>query len=206
MTERKKPDYSKTMIYKINCKNPAIKETYGGHTVDFTNRKKCHKSNCNNPNSIGYNTYVYEFIRGNGNWDNWEMIEIYKFPCNNHQEAIKEEQNFIDKNKCELNTFKAFITEEQKKENLKQNTKDYYEKNKAKMIEYKKKWHEDNKKRTHERRKETWQEYYEKNKTTISEKKKETIICECGSKIRKSHISRHKLSKKHINLMIKLNN
>ena len=36
-------DYSKTIIYRIVCKNPEIKDCYVGQTTDFTSRKSCHK-------------------------------------------------------------------------------------------------------------------------------------------------------------------
>ena len=36
----KPTDYSKTIIYKIVCKNPEIKNTYVGSTTDFASRKK----------------------------------------------------------------------------------------------------------------------------------------------------------------------
>ena len=43
---RKPIDYSKTIIYKIVCKNPEIKHLYVGHTTDITTRKRLHKQDC----------------------------------------------------------------------------------------------------------------------------------------------------------------
>ena len=41
-------DYSNTIIYKIFCKDPEIKDIYIGHTTNFVQRKYAHKNNCSN--------------------------------------------------------------------------------------------------------------------------------------------------------------
>ena len=48
---RKVVDYSKTVIYKIVCKDLNITELYVVHTTDFTRRKCEHKTCCNNEKS-----------------------------------------------------------------------------------------------------------------------------------------------------------
>ena len=48
-------DYSNTIIYKITCTNPEIKDVYVGHTTNFVQRKHCHKQGCNNTKSSNYN-------------------------------------------------------------------------------------------------------------------------------------------------------
>ena len=76
----KKPiDYSKACIYRIVCRDPEIKECYVGSTTNLTKRRYQHKSLCNNVNNKGYNFYIYRFIRENGGFNNWEIIEIEKF-------------------------------------------------------------------------------------------------------------------------------
>ena len=69
-------DYSNTIIYKIVCKNPNINDVYVGHTTNFIQRKYSHKIACN---SITNNIKIYNIIRENGGWDNWDMIEIAKY-------------------------------------------------------------------------------------------------------------------------------
>ena len=44
-------------------------------------------------------------------------------------------------------------------------------------------------------------QYYETHKDEILEKLKEKIICECGAKVAKYHISSHRRTKKHINFI-----
>jgi len=96
-------NYSNTIIYKICCKDVNVKDIYIGHTTNFIKRKNCHKSKCNNPNIKDYNCYVYQFIRNNGGFDNWDMVEIEKYNCNDRLEACKRERYFIEELKASLN-------------------------------------------------------------------------------------------------------
>ena len=42
------PNYSKSIIYKLECKDPDVTEIYVGATTNFYNRKKEHKRCCIN--------------------------------------------------------------------------------------------------------------------------------------------------------------
>lgn len=89
-------DYSNTSIYKICCKDPGIKDVYVGHTKCFEQRKMQHEAACKGKTT---NYKVYQFIRENGGWNNWEMIELAKYNCNNVDEAReKEQQHYIELN------------------------------------------------------------------------------------------------------------
>ena len=70
-------NYSNTIIYKIICKDISIKDIYIGHTTNFIQRKYAHKIACK---TIQNNLRLYRYIRDNGGWENWDMIqiEIYK--------------------------------------------------------------------------------------------------------------------------------
>jgi hypothetical protein len=132
------PDYSKTVIYKIVCKDINIKESYGGHTTHIVKRRQMHKSKCNNENDKLFNSYVYKFIRDNGGWENWDLIWQYDFPCDSKKEAELEERKFIEKEKCELNSYKLCVTDEENKERIKKNHIEYYEKCKDEINEKRK--------------------------------------------------------------------
>ena len=75
------PDYAKTVIYQIECKDPTITKTYAGHSTNLIKRRQKHKEICNKHNSKGHNSYVYQFIRENGGWDNWQVVCQYDYPC-----------------------------------------------------------------------------------------------------------------------------
>jgi hypothetical protein len=102
-------DYSNTIIYKISCKDPSIKDIYVGHTTNFVQRKHAHKQACNNIKSSCYNLKLYKTIRENGNWGNWDMTIIQFYNCKDLSEARqKEQQHFKDLN-ATLNSIEPYI-------------------------------------------------------------------------------------------------
>tara|TARA_R110000868_G_scaffold77528_1_gene221873 strand:+ start:66 stop:722 length:657 start_codon:yes stop_codon:yes gene_type:complete len=209
---RKAIDYSKALIYKIVCKDLTITEKYYGSTTNFKNRKSHHKSNCININSSASNFPIYQFIRINGGWENWNMILEKEYPCENKLQLEREERLCMENDNNRLNKALPTQSKQEYYDNNKdeillqmkeyyQNNKDvileyhkeYYEINKDKILEYQNEYRENNKNKISEYHK----EYRENNKDKISEKTKEKIECECGSIFRKGEISRHKKSKKH---------
>ena len=96
-------DYSKCLVYKIVCNDLSLPYCYVGHTTHFTKRKSRHKWRCNNPDKIGYNYKVYQTIRENGGWDNFSMVFIEKFPCENRIEAAARERYWYDQLNADMN-------------------------------------------------------------------------------------------------------
>ena len=168
-----KVDYSKTFIYKLCCRDPTITDIYVGHSTNFKQRNRSHKSDCNNINRIHYNNYKYKFIRDNGGYENWIMIKLYDYPCENKREAEAEECKTWIELGATLNTIKPFITEEEKEEQHLKSSNEYYHNNKTEI---------------NERRKVK----YQNNKTEILEKLKINVKCEfCGFESRKYSLKRH---------------
>jgi hypothetical protein len=121
---KKKMDYSNTIIYKIFCKDPSIKEIYIGHTTNFVNRKSTHKSHCKSSN---YKLYCY--IRKHGGWDNWKILILDDINCKNYEEARKAEQSYIDKYNSDLNSLNAYcVKDKEEKIEKEYNEKEYNEK------------------------------------------------------------------------------
>jgi len=213
-------DYSNTIIYKIVCNDLNITECYVGHTTNFIQRKYSHKKNCINNNNNQPNFKIYQFIRANGGWNNWSMIEVEKYPCNDFNEASTRERYWYEQLNANLNTQiplrtqkeycetnKEQILEYQKeyyetnKEQLLEKQKEYYETNKKQIKEYKKEYYETNKEQIIEQRKEYNQQYRETNREQINEKANQKINCECGGKYTQSNKLRHLNSKKHNNYL-----
>ena len=142
---RKEIDYSKTVIYKIVCNDLNVRDVCVGHTTDFTKRKAHHKSNCNNHNSKKRNLKVYESIRKNGNWENWSMIEIEKYNCNDCNEACSRERYWYELLNANLNMICPILNVEKRMERQKERHKDYYELNKEKLKVQQKEYYESNK-------------------------------------------------------------
>ena len=198
-------DYSRTIIYKLVCKDLLVTDLYVGHTTNFNKRKYGHKSLCNNENDKSYNLLVYQTIRDTGGWSNWEMIEIEKYSCNDINEAFKQERFWIETLKATLNKVIPSRTKAEwyldNQENIAEKQKDYYLDNQENIAERQKGYYLEHK----EEKKEYQKEYNLKNKEHIAEQKSKKIICECGGNYTHGDKSRHFKSKRHSIYSAKLN-
>ena len=194
-------DYAKTIIYKLVHKDDLYDENiYTGHTTEMTKRKAEHKSSCNNPNSDKYNQKNYKYIRENGGWDEWCMIEIEKYPCKDKPEAIARERVIQTEMKAKLNTCIAGRTKKEwtndNFEKIKKTKEKHYIDNKDKIIERSIQYYIHNKDKVIGRS----NQRYIDNKDIINEKRKQKTTCDhCGSIVTKSDMARHKKTKKCIN-------
>ena len=161
-------DYSNIVIYKLKCNDLNITEEYVGSTCNFTKRKWAHKQYCKTP-TLEKNQKIYSFIRDNGGWDNWSMIEIEKFPCKDNNEARAREQYYIELNQSKLNMMRSFITDDTRKEETKEFQKEYRIKHNIENKEYQKEY------------------------------QKITILCTCGKEVKKAEMSKHIKRKIHLN-------
>ena len=188
-------NYENACIYKICCKDTNITDCYIGSTTNFKQRKSGHKRCCSDNNKRN-NVKVYNFIRENGEWDNWDMVLVEKVNVNDGNELRKEERKWIEQLNATLNSSiptrtqkEWFVDNEEKmkqyridnKDKIKEKDKKHYEKNKEKYIEYSKK-------------------YTEKNKKEVYKKKLEKVECpNCKSMICRTGLSKHKKTKKCMN-------
>jgi vacuolar-type H+-ATPase subunit H len=213
------PEY---IYYKIICKDENIKEIYIGKTKNFKMRIYKHKSNCYNENRKEYNLKVCQYIRENGGWNNFDMIEIEKGEYDEKNSAIKERE-LIEKFNANLNIDIPTRTRKEYRENNKEiineYQKEYRENNIEKIKEYFKEYRENNKEKIKEYREnnkeilnEYLKDYRKNNKEIIKEKKKryyeknaeiinEKITCQCNCEILKRYLSKHLKTKKHIKFL-----
>ena len=161
-------NYENGCVYKLCCKNPSITEIYVGSTVCFKQRKSAHKSYCNNENSIKHNIPVYKFIRLNGCFINWDMIEIEKYSATDKKDLEKRERYWIESLKASLNHVIPSRTFEEHKEIASKTKKKYNLENKEVVSQKKKLYREKNKENLSEKSK----IYYDKNRHNIIEKNK----------------------------------
>ena len=143
-----------TIMYKIVCKDIEITDCYAGKTTDFTRRKATHKHSCNNPTNRAYELNVYEFIRANGGWENWDMIQIEKYEAVDMLDSKQRERYWIETLQAKLNKQIPTRTHQEwrddNKDKLKKQNQEYILKNKDKIQKQK-------------------QEYYQKNKDKLQE-------------------------------------
>jgi hypothetical protein len=146
-------DYAKTMIYKIVCNDLSITECYVGHTTDFVRRKQCHKNRCANEKDKKHNLKIYKAIRDNEGWENWCIVEIEKFPCEDSFKACARERYYYEQQHSTLNMVFP-----------QRNAKEYRDMNKEKKSENRK-------------------SYNLSNKEKIKERRSRLFVCECGREI-----------------------
>lgn len=192
---KKAIDYSKTVMYKIVCKDLDVKDLYVGHTTDFICRKGVHKHKTNNINSDGGNVLVYQFIRDNGNWDNWEMIQIEKYPCSDQNEALSRERYWKEQLNATLNvqvpgrTKKEYQQLPHMKEYHQEYSKQYEQTDKCKQM--RKEYRE-----SHDRSEYIHQYEQSEARKTYNELKWHCEFCNCD--VQRHSRSIHMKSKKHL--------
>jgi len=95
-------DYSKTIIYKIQHKEK--KELfYVGHTTNFDSRKYQHKTSADLSKKSSSTSKLYNVVRENGGWGEFDMIPIRQVECSNRIGALIEEQRAMDELKPTMN-------------------------------------------------------------------------------------------------------
>jgi hypothetical protein len=184
--------YENACIYKIVCKDVNITEKYIGSTTNLIKRHITHKNACNNEKSNNYNHYVYQFIRENGSFDNWDVVLVEKvIDCKDKENLHKRERYYIESLKAELNKkiplrtqkeydvdnrekkkeYNQYNKEKRKEYNQKnkERIKEYYQNNKEKLAVKMKDYYQYNKEKINTRMK----EYYQNNKERISKQSKE---------------------------------
>jgi len=196
----RKQDFSNSTIYHIRHIETK-KVVYVGSTTNFLIRKNKHKHSCTKPNinnnNKHYNQPIYQYIRDNGDFNNFEIIPVLQLSLENNIQLLIEEQKEIDKYDTLVNC-----------KNSKQDTELY----KKESLERLNKWREDNPDREKQAKKDyttkhrdkilqNHKDRYNANKTNINEKRKEKMTCECGCIVRKADITKHIKTMKHHNLM-----
>jgi len=166
--------YENTVIYKIVCKDNNIINIYIGSTTDIDRRRREHKSRC----LSGYEYKLYNFIRNNGGWDNWELLEVEKFPCNSKLEAYERERQLYKELNADLNGKSPQLTKEEQLEKYKVYNKTC--RDKGYLIEYRKK---------------------DKHKEYTKEYCKRSFFCNCGTEVKIKSKSKHLNSVKHLTNM-----
>ena len=175
-------DYSKTIIYKIECKNPEVLDKYTGSTTSFPKRESGHASACNNEKAKSYNYKIYQTIRANGGWSNWIMVQIERYPCADSREAFAREWYWQKLLNTTMNTNSA-----------QRSRAEYREDNKEKISEKQKEYNQE-----HREQKLAKSKVYNQ---ANSEKIKEKHECACGGRYTHQTAKRHTRTKIHVDFV-----
>ncbi|NDB61439.1 hypothetical protein EB001_23820, partial [bacterium] len=119
-----------------------------------------------------------------GGWENWKMIEIEEFACENGRQAQKREQYYMDLFKSNSNSIKSFFEGTQK---------EYFKQYNIENKEQKKQYRLDNKEHIQEKQ----AQYRLDHKEQLLQK----FTCECGSTTTISDKTKHYKTKKHLDFV-----
>ena len=175
------------IIYKLVSTDINIKEIYIGSTCNFRTRKCHHKGRCNNETDKNYNLNVYKYIRANGGWDTFDMIQIEEVKHDTKQQLHTRERYWIEELKATLNRVIPTRTPAEyvidNIDNVRQNKIKFNNNNRV-FINAKAK------------------EHYQKNKENIRIRQSKKYDCKCGSISWISNKSLHEKTKKHKNWLL----
>jgi len=155
ITKEQREQIKKYVIYCLYCKNEDVKDIYIGSTDSLNKRMIKHKSECNKSNQ----QKIYKIIRENGGWENWTYDILENMECND-LEARQREEYHRKRLEANMNSQRAFQTQEEKIEQNREKGQKWYENNQERAKENNKNWKMKNKERVKEKNK-IW---YEKNK------------------------------------------
>jgi hypothetical protein len=177
-------DYSNIVIYKIVCNDLSITDCYVGHTTDFIRRKQSHKYFCTNENNKKKNNYkVYATIRKNGEWDNYCMIEIEKYPCKDANEASAKEREWFEI----LNSLNTHVPNGMSRHDYKTDSIQYHKDNRDILLLQSIQYPKNNRDQILIRKK----QYYDNNRQKVMERANEKFMCQCGKEHSRSNKSYH---------------
>lgn len=198
-------DNTNDNIYIGSTCEPTLARRLSGHVRKY---KYYLKGLCNFITS-------FEIIKNN----NYDIILIEEFPCENKMQLHQSERYYIENMKC-INKIHPTRTHKEYRENnkdkLSEKNKLYRENNKDKISEKMKKYYKENKEQISEMNKiyyeenknkivQSVKEYNEKNKEKIQNKQNQKFICECGSNYTLSNKSHHLKTQKHQNYCQQIN-
>ena len=169
---KKAIDYSKAVVYRLTYNDITY---YVGSTTNMAQRKSGHKYCSTTESCSKYNMEIYKFIRENGGWGEWKMIQIESYPnCKTSDELRMYENTHYEFYKPELNSNKPFRSVDEKIQ--------YFVDNKDKIKDYKR-------------------QYAVDNKEIIKKKSSEKYTCECGRLVALKQKSRHIRTQIHNDLI-----
>ena len=119
------------IIYLIKHKTDDTKRVYVGSTNDFKRRIWKHKFSCNNEKNKDYNINLYQYLRENGGFNEYEFIILECYVCNFKHDLHYKEDDYIKIYPNNLNKLRAYLTRREIKEYYKK----YRDENRYKLKE-----------------------------------------------------------------------
>lgn len=164
-------------VYKLCINDGTLDDCYVGSTGCIKQRKCRHKHACENPSQPAHHFRVYQFIRENKGFDNWNIHVLEKVEYNEKIELLQRERHYIETLKPSLNCAIPMRTTEEKKEKKTIKDEKYRARHRDEIRERNNKFEQEHK----EERRKHWAEY-----------RNQLIKCpECEKEIKRSSLYRH---------------
>jgi len=156
------PDYQKSKIYKLW--SPSKNLVYIGSTTQSISQRLAEHISHKKRNTKDCNSYlVLEY-------EDYKMELLEEYPCNNKQQLLKKEGEYIRNNEC-VNKHIAGRTREEYwntyYKNNQEHLKEYKKNNQEHIKQHRQKYYEDNKEDILEKMKINSANHYNKNKEQI---------------------------------------
>ena len=120
-----------------------------------------------------------------------KIILIEEFSCKNKDQLHRKEREYIESAVCVNKIKRVIVSEDERKELVKANNREYHETNKERLNAKHREYHETNKERLNAKHR----EYKDNNKEQLNKK----TICACSGKFTKANISTHTKTIMHQN-------
>lgn len=182
-------NYANGQIYKLVCRDVAVKDIYVGSTTNFESRKKNHRNKSSKPVDRSYNYPVYVFMRAHGGWYNWQMILIEVYPCANKLALEQRENHWAQLLQSTLNTTtpaNPYVRAEHKEE----------------LAAYNRQYAIDNREAIAVRAKANREANQERRAQQHAAWIAQPFVCQCGSSMTMGAKNRHLKSKIHAATML----
>ena len=197
--------YSQGKVYKIIAETDEEYTPYIGSTTQPLSKRMGDHRDGYKAYKNGKKNYTSSFaLFEKYGVENCKIILIELYPCSSKEELQMREQFYLDEVK-NCNKYKAFRSEEQKREyqkgldQVKRSSMEYIEKVnepdfKEKEKERLKKHYEENKEKFLQRANNN----YQQNKEKILARQQQKVTCECGVICSKGNLPAHRKSQQHM--------
>jgi hypothetical protein len=157
-------DLSNCYLYHIKSKDGVVH--YVGSTSNLNSRKSSHRYRCNTEKCPQYHFHIYQYIRNNGGFDQFDIIPIRKIEnVSNKTDLLIAEQTEMNKFSGLKNMVGSYLSEEERIEN----SKKYYESNREQLNQQIRQWQKNN----FEKVKKSQRKYRETHREKLNEKQRQ---------------------------------
>lgn len=208
--EEEPPKEGEGWVYLLHHEDLSVcPELYVGSTMaqqGIKGRMAQHKYSCNNPNGKGHNCPVYQCIRANGGWDDWQYEILEHYDRTTETDLLARERHFKELLHANLGVQTPGRTQTEYRAEYREERAaydaQYYEENKERIAARQAQYNKD-----HREDKAAYDvKYRDKNREEIAAQRAAKVECECGCFISRANIAAHRKKPKHARLLAEKSN